>query len=469
MMPHKYLLFFLAMAWAFYAPGFGQPEVRGLPEVVDGPILLTLPEVISRALQDNPGLQRSAVTIEIREADVDTEEGDFDPNLNATVSGAARYGGDGRDPVWDTGEVTSSASGSLTTAMTLYSGGENEASLERAQANLEASMMDFDRDRETLLFQTVSRYLLALLRFREIDIEQEELASRMENLERIRVDYENGIRIEAELLRQQAQVADSERRLAVAEQNYESSLLFLKDTLLIPSEQVVEIDTENEAWYEADQLSDPDAQASLNAVYNRSDLQAQRSRILAAEQNIRAAQSGKKPTLVASANLRTSYASQDPDGGFPEQFFADEPSVSAGLTLTIPIFDRRRTQNNVTRARLQYRQEELFMSDLMQASRSDLLLAVLNYDTAKTELQASRDQLRFSEAALEAEQARFEAGASTLLEVNSLRAERVNAAVAVERARFDLFTNRLDVSFQDGSIEALLLERLKADIPELEE
>ena len=83
-------------------------------------------------------------------------------------------------------------------------------------------------------------------------------------------------------------------------------------------------------------------------------------------------------------------------------------------------------------------------------------------------MKASQEQLSSAEIALEAEQARFEAGAATLLDVNSLRATRLDAAVSVEESRFDLFVNRLDISFQDGTIESFLLNQLNASIPELE-
>ena len=67
----------------------------------------------------------------------------------------------------------------------------------------------------------------------------------------------------------------------------------------------------------------------------------------------------------------------------------------------------------------------------------------------------------------EPEQVRYEAGAATLLDVNSLRTQRVDAAVKVEESRFALFVTRLGVTYQDGTINSFLLEKLQTPIPGL--
>jgi outer membrane protein len=138
------------------------------------------------------------------------------------------------------------------------------------------------------------------------------------------------------------------------------------------------------------------------------------------------------------------------------------------LSVSVPIFDRRRTETSIVRARLQQDQEELDLQDLEQVAETDLRLAMLNFSTAKLQLKASQEQLSSAEIALEAEQARYDAGAATLLDVTTLQSTRLDAAVSVEESRFDLFVNRLDVAFQDGTIESFLLNQLNTNIPGLE-
>ncbi len=429
---------------------------------------LTLPEVISLALNRNLLLQRSSIQVQLRENEVESEKADFNPNLTASAGVSTRYAADGRDPVWDDGSFTDSASGSLNSSVTLYRGDEQKASLEQAKSSLEASRKDLDRSQQQILFQSVARYLEAVLNLKAIDIETEELATRIENLERIEFDYQNEIRILAEVQRQKALVADSERRLAAANRAYQNSLYLLKDLLLLPPRDEVVLNLDDADWLEPENIGEPSISESLARVFERPDLLAQHFRLAAAEQNIRVAESGKKLTLSASANLRTSYSSRSPIGNFGEQYFKNSPDISGGLSVSIPIFDRRRTETSIVRARLQQDQEALDLEDLEQVAETDLRLALLNFNTAKLQLKSSLELLRSAEIALEAEQARYDAGAATLLDVTTLQSTRLDAAVSVEESRFDLFVSRLDIAFQDGTIETFLLKQLNTNIPGLE-
>ena len=429
---------------------------------------LSLPEVISLALERNLILQRSQVQVELRENDARFREADSQANLNAAMGAQLRYSGDGRDAFWDSGELTDTASGNLSSSLVLYNGGERAAALEQARASLEASIREYDRSKQFVLFQSIFRYLEAVLRLKEIDIQSEELAIRKENLERIEVGYENEIRILADVLRQRALVADSERRLVQAQQAHETSLYILKDLLLLPPETQIMFNLENIRWGDPGSLPEPHMEDSLNRILQRPDLMAQQYRLEAADQGIRVARAGGLPTLTASASLRTSYTGVNPNASFATQYFRNQPDLSGGIAFSLPIFDRRRTKTNVSRAVLQRRQEEIDLIDLQQAAQTDLRRALLDFRTAMAQLSFSQDQLRSSEEALQAEQARYDAGAATLLDVNSLRSTRLDAAVAVEEAWFSLFASRMDIAFQDGTIEYFLLSQLETSIPELE-
>jgi outer membrane protein len=449
-----------ALVLAIGATGFAQTETA--------PRDLSLPDVISLALNRNLSLKRSEIQVQLRENTLVAEKAGFMPSLTASAGGTLRYAGDGRSPIWESGNLSDSANAGLSSSVTLYRGDELVASLEAAQSNLEASQKDFDRSKQSILFQSVSRYLEADLRLKQIDIETEELGTRLENLERIQFDFENEIRIFADVQRQRALVADSERRLAVAKRSYENSLYLLKDLLLLPPVTEITLNLDGANWLEPENISEPNVEKSLASVLDRPDLLAQQFRLDAAKQGIRVAQSGRKISVNASANLRTSYSSNNQFGNFGAQFFENQPDVSGGLSVSLPVFDRRRTETNIVRAKLQRDQEELDMADLMQAAETDFRLALLNFNSTKLQLKASKELLSSAEVALEAEQARYNAGAATLLDVTTLQSTRLDAAVSVEESRFDLFVNRLDIALQDGTIEAFLLNQLNTKILELE-
>ncbi len=423
---------------------------------------LTLSQAISIALDQNIALQRSALSLESRESNLSQAKADRNADLNFRVSESFGLSPSDNGGILEgEGDWNDSTSASLSSSLSLYSGGAREASIAQAKAELEAASLDYDYDRQSLLYNTVSLFLRTILLSKEITIQEEELSTRIEELERININVENGIRTQAESLRQQAQVSTSQRSLAQAQNNYANSLYALKNTLRIPAIAEIVCEDSNLGIASAATLSDPDLDQSLTSLEERVDLNAQKARLTSAEQNLLISKSGNRPSVTASASLSTSYSSKQTNN-LSDQFFIDHPRASAGVSVNVPIFDRRRTQLNTTRSHISLQQEELQLEILQRAARTALYQANHNYHTAKLQLAASNEQLASTEAALEIERSRYEAGAATLLDVNSLRTSRLDAAIAVEVARSDLFTSRLEVAFQDGTIESFLQQTLQS-------
>lgn len=430
------------------------------------PRLLTLPQAINLALADNIGLQRSDLVAQSRSTRVEQSEKEFSPELSLRLSENITHSASSSGGIFEgEGRWSDSASATLNASLTLYNGGARKAAIEQAVQELEAASLDFDRDRQDLLADTVSQFLFAVLRGKEIEIQKEELATRQEELERIQFDVENGIRTASQFLRQKAQVANSERSLAQARNNYASSLFRLKNTLNIPADVQILCEDPKLGQENANALPPVDLTRSLQALEGRADLSAQNARLRSAKEDLKIAKSGKRLRVTSSASLGTSYSSNG-SRSFSDQAFIDQPRLGAGVTVSIPIFDRRRTELDTVRSRIGIQQEELILESLRLAAKTALFQAEQDYQTAQFQLVSSRQQLEATEAALEAELSRFEAGAATLLEVNSLRSSRLDAAVAVEEARFSVFTSRLEIAFADGSIESFLQQTLQIVISE---
>lgn len=432
--------------------------------------VLTLEETISLALRQNLGLQQNALQVEIRDNEVRSAEGARQPNLTLSASFSETVAGQSFSPdgIFDQGgaEFRESLSASLNSSLTLFDGGQISASIEAARYDLEAARYEYDREREALLLDAVSAHLLVVLRKKQVVLQEEDLANRRQELEEIRVHVQNGLRVEAEWLRQQALVSAAERDLLDAQRQAAVAVLNLQNLLHLSIGAPLDCQDPEATWGAVESFPAPDAEAARVNLDQRLDLEAQRARLEAARQSVRLAGLGDHLTVQASAR----FSSGASDGGGStafNQFTRTEPSAAASLSLNWPLFDRRRTETSLLRANLQLRQEELFLQILASNAWTALQQSILNYTTARAQLAAAQEQWKAAEAALAAEQARYAAGLATLLEVSTLRTARLTAAVAVAQARHDLFVGRLSVAFQDGTIETYLLDRLPSLSPVL--
>jgi len=424
-------------------------------------LVLTLPDAIRIALEQNIGLKRSAVDVDLEINSLKAAKSDKQPSLTFSGSENVTLSATGNDSIWDDeGEWSDNLRASLSGNISLYEGGAIEASIREAEAALMASQNEYDRDRQALLLNTVTRFLEVIVREKQVQIREEELANQMEELENIRLNYRNGIRVRSEVLRQEALLAQSRGRLIEAKRIFENAMFTLKDILKIPAGVAIQCSDAANTVTAAEDVEKPDLTLSLASLDQRLDLEAQRNRLVSARESVEVAKSGKRISVTASASLSTGYSHSGKGGPAVERFFRTEPDASAGISFNLPIFDRNRTETNILRSQLFLRREELIFESLEQTARTDLYQSFLNFDSAKAQLETAVEQLNAAEEALKAEQTRYETGLATLLDVNSIRSQRLDAAVSVEQARFDLFVSRLSISYEDGTIEAFLLNNL---------
>ena len=88
-----------------------------------------------------------------------------------------------------------------------------------------------------------------------------------------------------------------------------------------------------------------------------------------------------------------------------------------------------------------------------QQIATEVRQAYLDYQTAQKRLDVTAKRLRAAERALEAEQARYDAGSSTLVELSQARATYVEAASERVQARYDfLFQSKL-LDYYQGRLD----------------
>ena len=264
------------------------------------------------------------------------------------------------------------------------------------------------------------------------------------------------------MLQQQALVAQRELTLLQAESDLEVS-----QTRLV---QILQLDPFGNYAFVAPSLDAVPLQAEAYdlevlltaALERRDDLRAQQLQIEAAEAGVRVARSGYYPTVNLFAGYGTSYSSQatrtvggtpieipvttssgDPIllGGQPLTFeqplareetplgdqFVDNRGGSVGLSINIPIFDRFVTRSQVEQARLAAVNERIQLDNLRQDVALQVRQGYLDYQNAAKRLDVTARQVAAAEAALNAEQERYDLGVSTLTELTQARALLIEA------------------------------------------
>ncbi len=421
--------------------------------VAQQPQPITFDDAVRIALDNNVQLRRAANSVRLQETAVRSSKAAFLPSFNLSTN-SSRYFGLNFDPV--TGDLTNFSSDrvsfSANSNIALFRGFQDFASLAQARMDLAASDFSHERQRQTVVFLVMSQFLDLIQRREEITIQEQNLAAQQQLLTQIEEFVRVGTRPMADLYQQRAQTANAELSVLDAERNVR-----LAETRLI---QTLHLDPQGSYAFAIPDVSDialvPGAydvdELVRSAFERRLDLRAQETRIGASEQGIRLARGGMMPSLSLSGSAGTNYSSAQrarelgSDAGIVPlgDQIRDNRSQNVGLSVQLPLFNRLRTRAQVQRARIDYSNARLDLDNLQHDIALDVREAYLDYVRDEKSLDVTEIQLQSAEQALQAEQERYNVGASTLVELSQARAIYVRALSDRSNARFNfLFRKRL--------------------------
>jgi len=185
----------------------------------------------------------------------------------------------------------------------------------------------------------------------------------------------------------------------------------------------------------------PDALSGINVDQSLATALVRRPEILAAEVNVRVAQTGMK---LAHAGLEPTLSLTASGNYFPTASFQTPRQRTAAVTATVsvPLYDGGATRDRVEEARL--RMENARTS--LEATRSDVTLDVrqtyLNLVTAASQIDAANTALQQAIAARQLAQIRYQGQVGTYLEVTDAQAALVQAENSQVNAVYDYLIAR---------------------------
>ncbi|HLP59753.1 MAG TPA: TolC family protein [Candidatus Deferrimicrobium sp.] len=422
---------------------------------------LTLEKAIEIALEANINLKQADNQVALGKIAVNRDKANFLPDLGLSARASERYAKD-YDPL--TGKYSNVNNGSLTlgasSSFNLFNGFYDTASLQQSKLELKGTGEDAVRTRQTIIFETIQRFIAVITAREMIRVEKENLEAQRILLSQIEAFYKSGKRPVTDFYQQSAQISNAEYRLLNAERDYDVSKLLLMQIMGLQPGSDYEVEDPGIDSLVTNVLQFQREEELSQALAKRPDLKAQEWFIEAARFEIKAARSGYWPKLSLSADYGTSYSGQVNYLNFSDQLFKSNPSGAVGLSLTIPLFDKSRTRYSVAVAEINLRNQQLEMERLNQQVALDIQQAIEDYQTAAKQMNVSETQLKYSKDALDSMQERYNVNAATMVELTQTRAQYLQSIYNRLQAKFNLLIRGIAVAFYKGDYDAMI-SRLK--------
>lgn len=415
----------------------------------------SLRQCIDYAIEHNISIRQTANTAEQSAVNVNTAKWARLPNLNASGSQSWNWGRtqtaikDENTGDYSTVYVNAASHGtnmSVSTNIPLFTGLEIPHQYTLAKLNLKAAIADLEKAKEDISIEIASSYLQVLFNeeLHRIALGQVELSN--EQYTRIARLAEVGKASPAEVAEAKARLAQDEMNAVQANNNYQLALLDLS--------QLIELETpegfvlENPAVKIALTPLTPPDEIFQTAMVSKASIQAAQYRLEGSKHSIRIAQSGFYPQLSLNGSLGTNYYSTI-NRTFSQQM-NDNFSKYVGLNLSVPIFNRFTTRNQVRTARLKRENYSLQLDNAKKSLYKEIQQAWYNAIAAESKYTSSSTATIASEASFNLMSEKYVNGKANAVEYNEAKQNLMKAQSDELQAKYEYLFRTKILDFYKG-------------------
>lgn len=420
-----------------------------------------LQQCIDYALTNNIQIQKNRISEQQGEVALWQDKGALFPSLSFSTSHTMGYRPfeEGTNIVQN-GQVTNTKNKvtyqgnyGLNARWTVWNGGVNQKNIEKQKVQNEITRLNTEQSELTIQEQIAQLYVQIMYTKEAVQV-NEKLQKTAQS------QYERGVEMMNQGQMAKADVVQLEAQLSSARYDVTSSqtqLLNYKRQLkaLLELDLNTEFDVSGQIPTDEQVLAlIPSAQeAYAKAIESRPEIKSAQLAIDAANMQMDIAKRGYYPSISVSASLGDShYSASRNDVG---KQMKDNLNLSAGVTVSVPIFDNRSNRSNVKTARLEQANSKLDLQDKKNSLSSTIEQYWINANSNQQNFLAARDRVKSQEASYELLNEQFQNGLKNTVEVLQGRDNVISAEQDLLQSKYTTLLNVQLLKFYTGEQIAL--------------
>ena len=428
----------------------------GMKAEDDMPKQWTLRNCIDYALEHNITIRRNRINVESTQEDVKTAKADFLPSLSGNISqrivnrpnsaSGTIISGDNIT----TSESKTSYNGSygIDANWTVYNGSKRVNTLKQQQLNSRIAELTVDESENSIEENITQLYVQILYSAEAVKVNESTLEVSRKEFERGQELFNAGSIASSDLAQLEAQVSNDNYQLVTSQTTLQNYKLQLK--------QLLELDGDFEMDLFLPPLDDSSVLIPLptkddvyqTALNLRPEIESSKLNIEASDMNIKISRAGYIPSLSLSAGIGTTNANGN-DFSFSEQV-KQNWNNSIGLTLSIPIFDKRQTKSAVNKAKLQRQTSELDLLDDQKTLYKTIESLWLSANSAQQQYVAATQKLKSTQASYALVSEQFNLGMKNTVELLTEKNNLLSAQQETLQAKYTAILNAGLLRFYQG-------------------
>ncbi|MCM1109412.1 MAG: TolC family protein [Clostridium sp.] len=417
----------------------------------------SLQDCIDHAMTHNISLKRNRLTEQQGEADLEQKRAALFPSLSLSTTQSLNY-----RPLQETAsnivtngiannstnKLTENGSYGLNAQWTVWDGGADRKSIRAQKIENQVSALATRQAANSIQEQIARLYVQILYTKDALQVNEAMLETARKQEERGQELYDQGLISKTDLSQLKSQRAAADYDCVATRTQIANYTRQLKELLEITDGRTFDIAPLERADEKVTAAMPALDEVYQNALNQRPEIQSQLLSIQAAEVNIDVARAGYFPTIAITAGVGDSHYSGSRES-VGEQM-KQNLNASAGVTLSIPIFDNKRTRTGVKKARLTKQDSELALQDKQKQLYATVEECWLNACSSQQKFVAADVKVQSAKDSYELLDEQFKNGLKNIVELMTGRDQLISAQQDRLQSKYDALLNLQLLRFYEG-------------------
>jgi outer membrane protein len=410
-----------------------------------------LEDCISYALGKNIQIKKADLTNSQNMLYSEQAQANRLPSLNASVSQNFNWykGFDSFTGQYGSSNGTNSSNYALNSNVVLFNGEKLTKKIKQASVNLQGGQFYSETVRESVGINILNAYMQVLFSYESVNNAKKQIESTTQQLGLAKERVDLGVISMADYLQIKSELANEKSTLATATSQLAINKVTLMQLMELPVDPNFEISSPN-----LDSLLVTSIKPEAQEIYNlalgiKPQIKNAALNTESASLNVDIAKADFLPTLSLGAGLSSGYSSLTTGSNYTTQL-ENKINPSIGLSLSIPIFQKKQVRTNVSLANIAVSNAELDEINTKNGLRKEIEQACVDVEKAKSEYAAGLELLQSSKESYDVTDEKFKQGLLNSVDFLVQKTNLITSESKMLQARFSLIFSYKVLDFYKG-------------------
>ena len=411
----------------------------------------TLEECINYALSKNVQVQKTMLTNDRNQLTVVQAQANRLPSLNASASENFSWSKtfDYNTGLYGSSSGSNNTSFSVNSSVSIYNGQKLANKIKQAQLDLESGKYNSDAVKESIGLSILNAYLQLLYDYENVSNAEKQIVSTTEQLNLAKERMDLGVISVSDYLQIKSQLATEKSTLASAQSQLAMGKVALEQLMELPVDPSFEISSPNLDKLLVD-TPIPDAQEIFNqAITIKPQIKNVELAKESAKVGVEIAKADALPSVSMNGGMGTSYSSLSKDVPFTTQV-KEKVSPQLGLSMQIPIFQKKQVRTNIATANIAVTDAELNEISTRNDLRKSIEQACADVASAKSQYSASLESKQSAQESLDVATEKYQQGLINSVDYLIQKTNLITSESKLLQSKFSLIFSYKVVDFYKG-------------------